>query len=184
LVSAIFTPCPRYCPSPYWVSDFFAFGLLEDVRFLWDIPMAEFDRMMEADRRRSEIIAAGKPVPPPVNAEQKLILAMATKAGVREKLESITSVDPFCLMRSERFIASHFLPVDPADSGFVLPERFHSFKGHHTYRFDHEGPLFRTGNSLLMRVARVRNTGWILFACVKGVGGRIHRRLRRRSPVK
>jgi hypothetical protein len=175
LVSATFTPCPRYCPSPYWVSDFFAFGLTEDVQYLWDIPSPTLAKMQDDEAYRTQRIESGTKITPPTNAEQKLILSMASKAGIHEKVATVTSINPFCLIRSEIFIASHFIPVDPLEAGFELPERFRQFNNHHTYRRDHKSTLFRSKSRFLTANALFQGFIWICYACLKGLSGRIHR---------
>lgn len=174
LVSAIFTPNPFHCPSPYWVSDFFAFGRIEDVRCLWDIPVGTIQRLFEEDER--ETLTANAAISRlALNAEQRLMISMMEKHGIRERVRTITSVNPLLLMRSEKFIASHFIPVDPQASGFELPNRFHSFKTHHTYRCDHLGSLFRSASPTGARIAWINRLPVILFACTKGLAGRLRR---------
>jgi hypothetical protein len=177
LVSAIFTPNPLHCPSPYWVSDFFAFGRREDVQKLWDIPFGEIQRLFEEDKKRKCCGAVGAISRKAINAEQRLILTMLRNHGIRESVKIITTVNALLLMRSEKFIASHFIPVDPEAFGFNLPDRFHSFKTHHTYRSDHLGPMFRSDSTVGARIAWISRLPVIIFACVKGLGGRLRRRI-------
>lgn len=177
LVSAIFTPNPLHCPSPYWVSDFFAFGRCEDVRKLWDIPFAAIQRLFEEDEERKVYTADAAVSRTALNAEQRLILSMLGNHGIRENARTITTVNPLLLMRSEKFIASHFIPVDPETCGFNLADRFHGFNAHHTYRCDHLGPLFRSDGSLGARIAWVCRLPVIMFACAKGFCGRLRRRV-------
>lgn len=177
LVSAIFTPNPLHCPSPYWVSDFFAFGRREDVQKLWDVPFGEIQRLFDEDEKRK--VGAGNVVTSRtnLNAEQRLVLCMMGKHGIRESVKTITTINVLLLMRSEKFIASHFIPVDPEDYGFNLPDRFHSFRTHHTYRFDHLGDLFRSASPFCARIAWIGRLPIIIFACAKGLGGRLRRRI-------
>ncbi len=175
LVSAVFSPCPRLCPSPYWVSDFFAFGLLEDVKNLWDIPLDVIDRLFERSPLKADSSVG---TTPPLNAEQRLILAFAEKNGHHDSVRTITSVNPVSLARSEKFIASHFLPVAPVAAGFNLPIRFSRFESHQTYRVDHEGGLFRSPASAGAYASWLGGLPAIGLACAKGVGGRLIRRIR------
>ena len=177
LVSAIFTPDPLHCPSPYWVSDFFAFGRREDVLKLWDIPSEDIQRRFGEDEKRKSNGADGAVVRTAINAEQKIILSMIGNHGIQEKIKTITTINPLLLMRSEKFIASHFIPVDPETFGFNLPIRFHAFKSHHTYRSDHLEALFRSAGSRGARIAWICRFPLIMFACVKGLGGRLRRRV-------
>lgn len=177
LVSAIFTPNPLHCPSPYWVSDFFAFGRREDVQKLWDIPFGEIQRLFEEDKKRKSSGAKGAISRKAINAEQRLILTMLRNHGIRENAKTITTVNPLLLMRSEKFIASHFIPVDPEAFGFNLPDRFHSYKTHHTYRCDHLGEMFRSANPIGARIAWICRLPLIMLACAKGLGGRLRRRI-------
>lgn len=177
LVSAIFTPNPLHCPSPYWVSDFFAFGRREDVQKLWDIPFGEIQRLFEEDKKRKSSGAEGAISRKAINAEQRLIISMLGKHGMHENVKTITTVNALLLMRSEKFIASHFIPVDPEDYGFNLADRFHSFRTHHTYRCDHLGPMFRSDSAVGARIAWISRLPVIMFACAKGICGRLRRRI-------
>jgi len=176
LVSAVFSPCPRFCPSPYWVSDFFAFGLLPDVQNLWDIPPEAIDATFKQSAPSAQQEGSGQAI----NAEQRLMLAVANKNGIDARARFITTVNPFALAASEKFIASNFLPVDPAKAGLNLAKRFHRFEGHHTYRFDHESGLFRSNGSLGATAFFTLGLAKIAFACAKGTAGRIQRRLKSR----
>lgn len=177
LVSAIFTPNPLYCPSPYWVSDFFAFGRCGDVQKLWNIPFAAIQRLLEEDEEKKACTDDPALSRMALNAEQRLILGLLGNQGIHERARTITTVNPMLLMRSEKFIASHFIPVDPETSGFNLALRFHGFSAHHTYRSDHLGPLFRSDGSLGARIAWVCRLPVIMFACAKGLCGRLRRRV-------
>jgi hypothetical protein len=175
LVSAIFTPNPFHCPSPYWVSDFFAFGWIEDVRRLWDVPVGIIQRLFKDNESQNAEASNGALSRSALNAEQRLMISMMERHGILESVKTITTVNPLLLMRSEKFIASHFIPVDPQASGFNLPNRFHKFRTHHTYRCDHLGSLFRSANPISARIAWVNRIPVILFACAKGLAGRLRR---------
>ena len=53
--------------------------------------MEEIQRMNLIDEKRRALIAKGKRITPPYNAEQKIILAMLTKSNLRENFETIIS---------------------------------------------------------------------------------------------
>lgn len=179
LVSAIFTPCPRHCPSPYWVSDFFAFGLLEDVRNLWDLPSSFVDLTFQLSPPATVPQQGSGQA---INAEQRLMIALANKNGINARARFITTVNPFVLAASEKFIASNFLPVDPVEAGFNLANRFHRFTDHHTYRFDHKGKLFRAEGPCGAAAAFSTGLAKIAVACAKGTAGRIRRKFKNPRP--
>jgi hypothetical protein len=175
LVSAIFTPRPVYCPSPYYVADLFSFGHLEDMVNLWSAPELEirsgFD--FDMDRIKKSTVKSERCI----NAEQRLILGLLSANGVTEELSSFTSVNPFQLMRSEKFIASHFLPVDPESSGLGIPTRFKKYRYHHAFRGDYRGPLFRSKNQCVSTSVWYIGVFPILFACAKGIFGMLLRKI-------
>jgi hypothetical protein len=176
LVSAIFTPQPVSCPSPYFVSDFFSFGFTHDLIKLWDASHQIIRNGFDDDMERIKFPKFK--ITRCVNAEQRLILAMLSSNGINERLVSFTSISPFQLFRSEKFIASHFLPCDPESSGIKLPERFKAYRNHHTYRHDHRKALFRAENPVKSHIALYTRIPAILFASIKGIMGILRRNLK------
>jgi hypothetical protein len=143
---------------------------------VWNIPFGEIQRLFDEVEKRKAGVADAVISRSALNAEQMLILTMLRNHGIRENAKTITTVNPLLLMRSEKFIASHFMPVDPEAFGFNLAHRFHRFNAHHTYRCDHLGPLFRSDGSLGAHIAWISRFPVIMFACAKGLCGRIRRR--------
>jgi hypothetical protein len=149
LVSTVSTPRPLRCARPYWVSDFLSFGRMEDLRNLRNLWSSDFSKVTVDDylphiaNSKSGNERVFNDLTRPLTPEQILVINLLTRHGKIVRLRKCGSINPFELLRSERVIASHFIPVDPTSSGFLLPEKFRSFRpGSPIYRDDSESTLF------------------------------------------
>lgn len=119
VVSDVFTrKYAKGFPVAYHVSDFFYFGLTEDVLALWDFPLFE-DFVPSAE----EPISAGFPHFI-IDCTQALFIAALQKYDSTIALKHLLDNQPETLMRSERIIANNLI-VAPIDKlGLGLCQKF------------------------------------------------------------
>ncbi|MBZ2190303.1 WavE lipopolysaccharide synthesis family protein [Alcanivorax sp. JB21] len=106
----------------FHASDFFAFGLAEDVLNLWDLPL--FDDL-DAD---GSFLAAGQPYYPgapeyPRDATQDLFLRFVNK-HVPASLAHLLDGDEKRLRQSELILANNFIVAEPERIGLYLGRKF------------------------------------------------------------
>lgn len=165
LVSAFSTYNPIRVPIPYHPSDLFQFGVTADIRRLWAVdPPTNADALCFAEGSWQRNLNCGSGAeadrPERLTPEQFLCIGFFRSRGVAAQHRGIRSANPVKLFHSEFLLVSHYMPVDPSRSGFVLPERFQSYshEGSPLYRDDCESPLFTADGPGAARAALCRRS--------------------------
>jgi hypothetical protein len=183
LVSAVSTPRPLRCARPYWISDFLGFGRMHDLKNLWNpqFPEAGFTEYLPDLGKDGSAGKYGSDLTRPLTPEQILVINLLANQGIPTSLRTCSSMSPFEVFRSERFIASHFMPVDPPSAGFLLPEKFRAFtSGATIYRDDSESALFLGATPTAASLALALRIPEIVFGCGRVTARRLLNRLRNR----
>lgn len=108
----------------FFLSDFFAFGLADDVRNLWDLPLFQDFPFSEALRGRMQ--HAGAPMPGP-DVDQQLVMAFLGKQlGRPFVMRHMFDTANGLLGQSDLFFANNFVVADPGSIGLGLPSKFAS----------------------------------------------------------
>jgi hypothetical protein len=106
----------------FFLSDFFAFGLTDDVRNLWDLPL--FPDFPFDEARRGRMQHPGAPMPRP-DVDQQLVMAFLGKQlgrpfVIRHVFDTANGLPE----QSDLFFANNFVVADPARIGLGLPTKF------------------------------------------------------------
>lgn len=116
-------------PTPYHISDWYCFGLKEDIEDLFSLPLVEineFARYFEYHKKEREYAIPWLShrvwrFPP----EQYLGLSYARKKFPDIQFDNCLAYDDVDIEQSERFLVNNFIILDPEDFGIVAAKNYY-----------------------------------------------------------
>ena len=132
----------RHRPAPFFFSDLLQAGRLEDLRKLWNIPLApepETTRWLET-HAGSSFFPVHEGVKLRLFPEQYIIVAFLATQNRHFRLDHPYDISPRKLLASEKFLLESFRVIEVAQFGVKLPARLsrHETEDHFYHATDWE----------------------------------------------
>jgi hypothetical protein len=179
MISAATCYNPVRVPIPFHPSDFFHFGVTQDVTKLWEVPLVPTEVAIHFPEgtlsRYWNSVPCESNLPFRTTPEQYLFLEFLARSGFPMTLKGIRSINPLDLLFSDRLMARHFVVVDPFSAGIVLPERFHCNLNSASpfYRNDLDGGAFSATTPIASLMSLVARFPLYCCACIREIIRRI-----------